>query len=139
MSGGFFIAPPLIPPGGPLPVPFLEVPTLLLALGLLGFEIVQGVNVIACANRNVVVDHVLRNENGLQIGVKQTADGLQIVLDEEEVRAKEGVEAKELKARFQQKFAYVNVVQRLKAEGYQVVEENEEADNTIRLVVRRWR
>jgi len=140
MSGGFFVPAPPIPPIGPLPLPFTEVPTVFLALGLLGFELVQGATIIACANHNVVVDHVLQNENGLRVGVKQLADGqLQIVLDEEEVRAKEGIEANELKKRFQQKLSYARVVERLKAEGYQVVEETEEANETIRLVVRRWR
>jgi len=140
MSGYFHVPMPPVPPSAPAPIPFLEVPMVLLALGLLGFELVQGIGVIVCANRQVTVNHLMVNENGLRVGVVQKTDGtLELVFDEEELREREGIEVKEFTTRFQQKYAYASLMRRLKAEGYSVVEEVEEADDTIRLVVRRWR
>ena len=132
MSGAFFMP--------PIPIPFMEIPTALFALGLLGFEMVQGATSLACRNKSEVVDHVLVNESGLRIGVRQTSEGkLELLVDEEELRKKEGLEVKDLEKQVQQKYGYAQVISRLKAEGYQVVEEMEQSDETIKLVVRRWR
>jgi hypothetical protein len=129
MSGcGFF--PPVI-------IPMMELPTAMIALGMLGFELVQGLYQVANA---CTVDHVLQNKSGLKIGLRKTKKGkLELLVDEDELREKEGIELKDFKNQFQQRYAYAKLVERLKAEGYTMVEEKEETNETIRLVVRRWR
>jgi lauroyl/myristoyl acyltransferase len=132
MSGGFFMP--------AIPIPFMEIPTAIMALGILGFELAQGVSTLVTAKRQQVVDHVLVNENGLRIGVRQTKEGkLELLVDEDELREKEGMELKDFHQEVQKQYQYVQLMERLKAEGYTVVEETEEANETVRLVVRRWR
>ena len=83
MSGGFAIPAPMTP----IPVPFAELPTMLFALGAIGFEVVRGIQIYQCANRQIQCEHILQNEHGLKVGVTQDAEGnIQIVVDEEELR-----------------------------------------------------
>ncbi len=132
MSGGFMMP--------PVPIPFMEIPTAIVALGMLGFEVVQGINTLVNANRNELVENILVNENGLRIGVRTNREGrLELLVDEDELREKEGLEIKEFHQQIQKNYAYVKLMERLKAEGYTVVEETEEANETVRVVVRRWR
>ena len=132
MSGGFFLA--------PVPIPFMEIPTALIALGLLGFELAQGIGILKTGRMNEQVEHVLVNENGLRIGVRKNAEGqLELLVDEEELREREGIEIGEFNNQVQQRYGYVQLMDRLKAEGYTIVEETEEENETIRVVVRRWR
>ncbi|HEX9745653.1 MAG TPA: DUF1257 domain-containing protein [bacterium] len=132
MSGAFFMP--------PIPIPMMEVPTALLALGLIGFEIVHGTNSLLCKKQSQVVDHVLVNESGLRIGIRTTQEGkIELLVDEEELREKEGLELNDFQEQVQKQYGYVQLVNRLKSEGYEVVEETEETDETVRLVVRRWR
>jgi len=124
----------------PVPIPFMEIPTAIVALGMLGFEVVQGINTLVNANRNELVENILVNENGLRIGVRTNREGrLELLVDEDELREKEGLEIKEFNQQIQKNYAYVKLMERLKAEGYTVVEETEEANETVRVVVRRWR
>jgi hypothetical protein len=132
MSGCFFALPVLIP--------VMEIPTTFVALGMLGFELVKNLRDFTCANNTSEVDHVFRNKSGLKIGIRKNKQGkLELLVDEDELRAKEGIELKEFKQQIQKQYAYVQLKDRLKAEGYTVVEEKEEANESIRLVVRRWR
>jgi hypothetical protein len=132
MSGCFF-APPVL-------IPMMEIPTAFIAFGMLGFELVKGLHDFNCMGKTNLVDHVLTNKSGLKIGIRKNKQGkLEILVDEDELRAKEGIELKEFKQQIQQKYAYTQLLNRLKAEGYTVVEEKEEANESIRLVVRRWR
>jgi hypothetical protein len=129
---------------------FLLIPTILIpsmgtvvataALGLLGFNVLSEATSLLCGRKRIVADIVLESESGLQIGVRKNRDGtLELLVDEDELRVKEGIELKEFEEQIQQKYAYVKLLDQLKAEGYQVVEESEEEGETIRLVVRRWR
>jgi len=130
---GFFLAPPVL-------VPFMEIPTALIALGYLGFEVAGGIHSVACNRKKQIVDHVLVSKSGLQIGVRLDAEGrLELLVDEDELRTREGLELQDFEKQVQQKYQYAELLERLKSEGYTVVEENEESDQTIRLVVRRWR
>jgi len=123
-----------------VPIPFMEIPTAIMALGMLGFELMQGVSILVNSKLNRAVDHVLVNENGLKIGVIQTKDGkLELLVDEDELREKEGMELKEFHEEVQKRYQYTQLIKRLQADGFSVVEETEEANETIRLVVRRWR
>jgi hypothetical protein len=133
MSGCGFM-PPII-------IPMMEIPTAMIALGMLGFELVQGLSQISNAARTTCdVDHVLINKSGLKIGLRKDRKGkLELLIDEDELRQKEGIELKEFRNQFQKRYAYAKLVERLKAEGYTLVEEKEETNETIRLVVRRWR
>ena len=132
MSGMVLIPPAIIPA--------MQIPTALIAFGMLGFEVVQGAKALVCGRKQDIVDHVLVNESGLRIGVRKNKEGkLELLVDENELRTKEGLELKEFEQQVQQKYAYAELMKRLQAEGYQVVEETEEAEDTVRLVVRRWR
>jgi len=132
MSGCFF--------GPPILIPMMELPTAMIALGMLGFELVQGLYQVANVKAFCNVDHVLQNKSGLKIGLRMNKKGkLELLVDEDDLRAKEGIELKDFKNQFQQRYAYAKLVERLKAEGYTMVEEKEETNETIRLVVRRWR
>ncbi len=118
----------------------MEIPTAMIALGMLGFEVARGVTIYASSTTNQQVSHVLVNENGLRIGINQNAQGqLELLVDEEELREKEGIEIKELETELQKNYQYVQLMDRLKAEGYTIVEETEEAEDTVRVLVRRWR
>ncbi len=124
----------------PVPIPFMEFPTAVIAFSMLGFEILQGIKTYVGSKVTQQVDHVMVNENGLRIGVRHTKEGkLELLVDEEELREKEGIELKEFEENVQKKYQYTQLMERLQAEGYTVVEETEEANETIRLVVRRWR
>ena len=132
MSGVMFM-PPVI-------IPMMEIPTAIIALSMLGFELVQGVRNVSCARNLMEVDHVMVSESGLKIGIRVNKKGrLELLVDEEELRAKEGIELKEFTKQVQKRYAYAALMERLKAEGYTVVEETAKEDETIRLVVRRWR
>jgi hypothetical protein len=132
MSGCFFL-PPIV-------IPLMEIPTALIAFSMLGYELVRGVHDFSCSRNVVNVDYVLKNESGLKIGIRKTREGkLELLVDEDELREKEGIELKEFRQQVQQKYSYIKLMDRLKAEGYTVVEEKEEANESIRLVVRRWR
>ena len=126
-------------------LPIIFIPTMegvlaTAALSLLGYNIVQDAGNLTCAGKTVTADHVLESESGLQIGVRTRRDGtLELLIDEDELRTKEGLDLKEFEEQLQQKYAYVKLKKQLEAEGYQVVEETEEEGETIRLVVRRWR
>jgi len=132
MSGCFFL-PPVI-------IPMMEIPTAMIAFSMLGFELIRGLRDFTCENNIREVDYVLKNESGLKLGIRKNKQGkLEILVDEDELREKEGIELKEFKQQVQKRYSYVKLMERLKAEGYTVVEEKEEANESIRLVVRRWR
>ena len=132
MSGVLFFPPVMIPT--------MEIPTLFIAFGMMGFQLIQGLTQVNCARKVLTVDHVLINENGLRIGIRKNKAGkLELLVDEDELREKEGIELKEFSKQVQKRYSYVKLMDRLKAEGYTLVEEKEEANETIRLVVRRWR
>jgi lauroyl/myristoyl acyltransferase len=132
MSGFAAFMPPIIP--------MMELPTMFIAFGLMGFELLQGLQQVSCGRRTLDVDHVLVNNNGLRIGVRKNRQGkIELLVDENELREKEGIELKEFTKQVQKRYAYAHLMERLKAEGYTLVEEKEEANESIRLVVRRWR
>ena len=54
MSGGFFVP--------PVPIPFMEIPTAIIALGMLGFEIAAGAKDLMYMNQRVNVQHVTCHE-----------------------------------------------------------------------------
>jgi len=133
MSGGFFVP--------PVPIPFMEIPTAIIALGMLGFELAAGAKDLMYMNQRVNVQHVLVNESGLRIGVRvDTKTGLmELLVNEEELREKEGIEIKQFEETVQKNYQYTQVMNRLKAEGFTIVEEKQEANETVKVVVRRWR
>lgn len=124
----------------PVPIPMMEIPTAIFALSLLGFELLHGTRTLLCRKNSEIVDHVFINETGLRIGIRQSKDGkMELLVDEEELRKKEGLEIKDFEEKVQKQYGYARLMERLRADGYTVVEETEEADETVRLVVRRWR
>jgi hypothetical protein len=121
-------------------IPSMQAVVATSALALLGYNIVAGSDKLFCGGKTVAADHVLESESGLQIGVRTTKDGkLELLVDEDELRTKEGLDLKEFEEQLQQKYQYVKLKEQLEADGYSVVEETEEENETIRLVVRRWR
>jgi lauroyl/myristoyl acyltransferase len=132
-----------MPCGGfvfPVLIPAMEIPTAVIALTMLGFELVSAVSSISDHARSLNVDQVMVNKAGLKVGLRTGKNGkLELVIDEEQLRKKEGIELKDFKKQLQHKYAYARMLERLKAQGYSVVEEENIESKRIRLVVRRWR
>ncbi len=73
------------------------------------------------------------------IGFRRGADGTyDAVADWWGVKTYEGVSQGDFMRRVTQRYAYRKVVGEAGRQGYTVVEEQNEADQSIRLVVRRW-
>ena len=131
-----------MPCGGfvfPVLIPAMEIPTAIIALTMLGFELVSAVSSISDHARSLS-DQVMVNKSGLKVGLRTGKNGkLELVIDEEQLRKKEGIELKVFKKQLQHKYAYARMLERLKVQGYSVVEEENLESKRIRLVVRRWR
>jgi len=124
----------------PISIALMELPIAISALGHLGYELIRGVTEFRCGKNVLDADYVFRSKSGLKIALRKDKHGkLELLVDKEELRKKEGIEVKELERQIQRRYAYVNLMEKLKAEGYTVVEEEHREDETIRLVVRRWR
>jgi len=80
------------------------------------------------------VDHVLADENGNRLGVQVQQDGT-VNLIPEKCGDKDTLQmAKQLT----QQYARTKVVNELKNKGYQVVKEEVQPNQSVRVVVQRW-
>jgi hypothetical protein len=131
MSGFFAIPAVMIPP--------LAFPTMIIILGHLGYEFVRGIQVAKGTAKAQAQAGVFRSANGVEVELKLTEEGnLELCVDEEQLRAMEGIEKEELSGKIVQGYTHHKVIEELEAQGYTVVEEEELDTGTIRLVVRKW-
>jgi hypothetical protein len=129
---GFCIIPPF-------PVTPLAFPALAILLSQLGYEMVQGYRKVKASGKAQANSAVFRSANGVDVEVKVDGEGkIELCVDEEELRAKEGIEREELAGKIVQGFSYQKVIEELEAKGYTIVEEQELDTGSIRLVVRKW-
>jgi len=82
------------------------------------------------------VQMLVRTATGGQIGFQKQADGSYQVITDAAVA--EQRRTRQLADRIRQRYAYHAVKADLQRQGYTVVEEKSLADDTIRLVARRW-
>ncbi len=123
----------------PIPIPILEFPTLILLLGSFGYEAIKGYRQIKMQKVGVAKAQAFRSPNGVDVEIGLTEKGeLQVCVDEDELRAKEGIEREELAEQIIQAYTYKKVVEKLEKQGYSVIEEQEVDSGTIKLVVQKW-
>ena len=84
------------------------------------------------------VEAVFEDGVGRLAGLAKTEKGYQLVTDSQDLTAEEAKKQNESIQQVVQRYAYRKVVKQLQAEGYQVAEEQKQADNSIRLVCRKW-
>lgn len=124
---------------GAMAIPPLAFPTLILILGHLGYELMGGFKAASALAETKARGSVFRSANGVEVELSITEDGqIDLCVNEEELRAKEGIEREELVDKIIQGYTHVKVIEDLQAQGYTVVEEEELDTGTIRLVVRKW-
>tara|TARA_B100000965_G_C19526312_1_gene728988 strand:- start:370 stop:759 length:390 start_codon:yes stop_codon:yes gene_type:complete len=81
---------------------------------------------------------VIDTKSSYDIGVVQTADGYSLVGDWEMLQVRAGIEQEEFLQTLNKKYAYSKVLEEVSKQGYQVVEEEENEQNVVRVRVRRW-
>ncbi|MCI0482377.1 MAG: DUF1257 domain-containing protein, partial [Candidatus Dadabacteria bacterium] len=121
------------------PLTPLAFPGLALLLYQLGYEMVRGYKKVSASGKAQANSAVFRSVNGVDVEVKIDAEGkIEICVDEEQLRAKEGIEREDLAGKIVQGLSYQKVIEQLEAQGYTIVEEQELDTGSIRLVVRKW-
>jgi hypothetical protein len=85
------------------------------------------------------VDLVIKDENGKDIGFEKTQKGdYQVIADSSGLDSGQLKRQQEFIKKIRQRYAYNNVVDQLKKQGYIITEEEKVQNNTIRLVARKW-
>jgi len=121
------------------PIPILEFALIARLLGDLGYEMAKASRQVKALRSGWAQGSSFRSPNAVEIEVGVTKDGrLQLFVDEEELRAKEGIEEKDLAEQIVQGYTYKKVIEKLQAQGYTLVEEQQLDEGTIKLVVRKW-
>ncbi|MBI3549564.1 MAG: DUF1257 domain-containing protein [Elusimicrobia bacterium] len=84
------------------------------------------------------VELAFKDALGRDAGVVKTKDGFRIVTDSSGL-TKEQAQAQQTSIQqIVQRYAYQKVVKDLQAKGFTLAEEQAQADNTMRLVLRKW-
>lgn len=71
------------------------------------------------------------------IGLKQTADGVELMADWWGIEMETGLKEKDWVDRFNQRYAYHKVIKEVKSRGFALEEESEE-NGELKLTVRKW-
>lgn len=80
------------------------------------------------------VSVLVTSETGVKVGFQRQKDGtLKAIADAGTAAAR-----RQVLNRIRQRYAYHTVVDRLKQQGYTLVEEKPQADKSVRLVLRKW-
>ncbi len=88
---------------------------------------------------SVEVDIAVKDPNNRQIGFQKQQDGTyKVIADSAGLNPEQLRKQKETINGIKRKYAYNMVVQELKKQGYQVVEEKKMEKDTIKLVARKW-
>ena len=80
---------------------------------------------------------VIRATQNYDIGVKQTAEGFELVADWWGIEMETGVKEEAWVDRFNKRYAYHKVLKEIKSRGFTLEEEVEE-EQEIKLIVRKW-
>lgn len=81
---------------------------------------------------------VIDTKSSYDIGIVQTADGYGLIGDWDMLQVRAGVEQEELLNSINKKYAYHKILEEVAKQGYTVVEEEESAEQTVKVRVRRW-
>lgn len=109
------------------------------ALRDLGYPVVEGQAMIRGWRHATQQADVAARLGSFDIGFRKGADGTyDAVADWWGARTYDGVNQADFMRRLTQRYAYHKVVGEARKQGYTLVEEETQADQSIRLVVRRW-
>ncbi|MEW6609787.1 MAG: DUF1257 domain-containing protein [bacterium] len=85
------------------------------------------------------VEVIVKDENNRQIGFQKQNDGTyKIIADSTGLTAEQLRKQQMYINKIKQHYAYNVVIQELKKQGYQLVEEKKVEKNTLKLIARRW-
>lgn len=85
------------------------------------------------------VEVVVKDSNGRDIGFAKDKNGnYQVLADSKGLNTAQLKNQNDLVNKIRQKYAYNNVVNELKKQGYVIAEEEKCTNNTVRLVARKW-
>lgn len=109
---------------------------LLICLKELGYEVEEKVSIRGYRGQETPVDIAVRMRQGYDIGFTLGADGTySFVADWFGVQ---GVSEQQFTTKVQQQYALGTVMEQVNRQGFNVVEQQRDADGQIRLIVRRW-
>jgi hypothetical protein len=111
-----------------------------LALEDLGYTYREGgVRVKGWRGLSEVADVVVETGTPYNIGLRKTTQGVyEIVADWWGVETRTGIVQGKFLKELNQRYAYNKVLTEVRKQGFSVAEDEVTADNTIRLVVRKW-
>jgi predicted transcriptional regulator len=110
------------------------------ALEDLNYEYVEaeaGVEVRGYLGQLEKAELVIRASKTYDVGVRQTADGIELIADWWGVETTRGLTEEEFVNQLTQRYAYHKVIKEVKARGFSI-EQDEEENETIQLTVRKW-
>lgn len=81
---------------------------------------------------------VIDTKSSYDIGVVQTADGYALTGDWDMLQVRAGIEQEDFLNTLNKKYAYSKILEEVSKQGYTVVEETEDAQQVVRVRVRRW-
>ena len=112
----------------------------LFTLAELGIKGGAAKKLVTSDGRTEEVEAVFDDGVGRKAAFKKTADGKgsRIIVDSKGLSASQVKKQHENVNKIVQRYARRNAVEQLKSQGYQVAEEENQADGSIRLLVRKW-
>ena len=81
---------------------------------------------------------VIDTKSSYDIGIVQTAEGYSLIGDWDMLQVRAGIEQDEFLNAINKKYAYHKILEEVAKQGYTVVEEEENAEQVVRVRVRRW-
>jgi len=81
---------------------------------------------------------VIDTKSSYDIGIVQTAEGYSLIGDWDMLQVRAGIEQDELLNAINKKYAYHKILEEVAKQGYTVVEEEENAEQVVKVRVRRW-
>lgn len=110
------------------------------ALEDLGYEYTEaqeGVSVRGYLNQTEKADLCIKASKTYDVGVRQTADGYELLADWWGVETTRGLSEQEFVNQISQRYAYHKVVKEITVRGFSL-ESEENQEDTIQLTVRKW-
>jgi hypothetical protein len=83
-------------------------------------------------------DLVIRTGSSYDVGLRKSAQGYEVVADWWGVETGTGIPQDQFVNRLTQRYAFHKVVGEVKKQGFAVAEVDTQADQTIKVVVRKW-
>lgn len=114
--------------------------TLQRVIEAMGFSVKQGVTQVrGYQGDRVEAEMVIDTKSSFDIGVVKTVDGYELVGDWDMLQVRAGIEQDEFVCDLNKKYAYYRIMNEVKKQGYDVVEESENEQQVVTVKVRRWR